>query len=133
VGEAATLERAGYFGSAWGWCVRLVPMVPVRHLPRSVVFYEQLGFVVEHRRDDWGWAMLTMDGCQVMLDQSIRQGDQATSGVLYLYPDDVAAFRAAAVARGLALPEVEATFYGHAELRIEDPDGNRLWIGQVQA
>ena len=109
----------------------MIPMLPVRHLPLSVRFYEQLGFEVEQRRDDWGWAMLAQGECRLMLDQSIRQADAPASGVLYLYPDDVAAFRAAAVARGLALPEVEPTFYGHLELRVADPDGNRLWIGQV--
>jgi hypothetical protein len=25
---------------------------------------------------------------------------------------------------------MEVTFYGMTEFRIDDPDGNRLWIGQ---
>jgi hypothetical protein len=28
------------------------------------------------------------------------------------------------------VPELEVTFYGLTEFRINDPDGNRLWIGQ---
>jgi len=31
---------------------------------------------------------------------------------------------------GLSVPELDVTFYGMTEFRIEDPDGNRLWIGQ---
>lgn len=31
---------------------------------------------------------------------------------------------------GIAVPELDRTFYGMTEFRIEDPDGNRMWIGQ---
>jgi hypothetical protein len=30
----------------------------------------------------------------------------------------------------VAVPELDVTFYGMTEFRLEDPDGNRLWIGQ---
>src|SRR3546814_21035764 len=50
----------------------LVPMQPVRSMPASVEFYEKLGFGIEVRRDDWGWARLRCGDCRVMLDQSIN-------------------------------------------------------------
>ncbi len=110
---------------------RLVPMLPVRHLPQGIDFYSGLGFEVETRRDDWGWAMLRLGECRIMLDQSIFHATQRPSAsVLYLYPEDIDAFHAEASRRGLTLPDLEATFYGMREFRIEDPDGNRLWIGQ---
>lgn len=110
----------------------IIPMQPVRHLPRAIAFYEQLGFTVEDRRDDWGWAKLRWGDCRVMLDQSINMDpDAPRSAVLYLYPDDIAAFHAQARASGLDVPDLDTTFYGMRELRIEDPDGNRLWIGQA--
>lgn len=28
--------------------------------------------------------------------------------------------------------ELDVTFYGHTEFRLDDPDGNRLWTGQGQ-
>ena len=31
---------------------------------------------------------------------------------------------------GLEAPDLAITFYGLTEFRLEDPDGNRLWIGQ---
>jgi len=40
---------------------RLIPMLPVRSMPVSVEFYQNmLGFKVERRNDDWGWAMLCL-------------------------------------------------------------------------
>jgi uncharacterized glyoxalase superfamily protein PhnB len=36
-------------------------------------------------------------------------------------------------ANGVEVPELEVTFYGLTEFRVDDPDGNRLWIGQERA
>jgi catechol 2,3-dioxygenase-like lactoylglutathione lyase family enzyme len=110
----------------------LVPMLPVRSLARAVEFYcDKLGFQVERQRDDWGWAMLRYDEVRLMLDQSINQHPGAARDtVIYLYPGDVTAYHAQLRSRGLTLPDLDTTFYGHAEFRLEDPDGNRLWIGQ---
>lgn len=110
---------------------RLIPMLPVRSLPASLEFYGKLGFAVEKRNDHWGWAMLRCGECRVMLDQSINlhPGIPRLS-VLYLYPEDIVEYHGQARANGLTVPDLETTFYGLVEFRIEDPDGNRLWIGQ---
>jgi uncharacterized glyoxalase superfamily protein PhnB len=110
---------------------RLTPMLPVENMPASVEFYGKLGFVIEDRNDDWGWAMLRCGECQVMLDQSINlhPGIPRLS-VLYLYPEDVVEYHRQVRANGLTVPDLAETFYGLTEFRIEDPDGNRLWIGQ---
>jgi catechol 2,3-dioxygenase-like lactoylglutathione lyase family enzyme len=110
---------------------RLVPMQPVKSLPASVAFYERLGFVVESRNDEWGWAMLRSGNCQLMLDQSINlHAGVPRISVLYLYPENVLDFHRRVRESGLPVPELDVTFYGMTEFRIEDPDGNRLWIGQ---
>ncbi len=112
----------------------LVPMQPVRNLAASILFYEKLGFSVEQRRDDWGWARLRCGPCELMLDQSINlHAGIPRIAVLYLYPDDIVEFHRRARANGLALPDLDTTFYGMTEFRIEDPDGNRLWVGQARA
>ena len=51
---------------------RLIPMLPVTSMPRSVEFYSRLGFEVENRNDGWGWAMLKFGECRLMVDQSIN-------------------------------------------------------------
>lgn len=47
-------------------------MQPVNSMSVGVAFYEKLGFVVEDRNDEWGWAMLRCGDCRIMLDQSIN-------------------------------------------------------------
>lgn len=112
---------------------RLVPMQPVKSMPASVAFYEKLGFAVENRNDDWGWAMLRCGDCQLMLDQSINLHPGIPRGsVLYLYPENLADFHRRARENGLSVPELDTTFYGMTEFRMEDPDGNRLWIGEAK-
>ena len=110
---------------------RIVPMQPVKNMPASVAFYEKLGFVVESRNDEWGWAMMRCGDSELMLDQSINpHAGIPRISVLYLYPESIADFHRRAKANGLPVPDLEVAFYGMTEFRIEDPDGNRLWIGQ---
>lgn len=110
---------------------RLIPMLPVSNVSVSVEFYQKLGFTVEQRRDDWGWAMLRFDECRIMVDRSINQRpDAPRQSVLYLYPENIGEYHQRVRASGLAVPELDVTFYGMSEFRLDDPDGNRLWIGQ---
>ena len=72
---------------------RLIPMLPVKSMPASGEFYQKLGFTVERRQDNWGWAMLRCDDCRLMVDQSINTHPSAPrQGVIYLYPENVAEF-----------------------------------------
>lgn len=110
---------------------RMIPMLPVSNMPASVDFYKKLGFAVEKRNDDWRWAMLIMDDCHLMLDESINQPpDAVRTSVLYLYPNDIFAYHREVRRLGLEIPSISHPFYGMSEFRIEDLDGNRLWIGQ---
>jgi catechol 2,3-dioxygenase-like lactoylglutathione lyase family enzyme len=110
---------------------RLIPMLPVQSMPRSVEFYQKLGFSVEQRRDEWGWAMLRFDECRLMVDQSINpHWHAARQSVLYLYPENIVEYHGQVRRNGLAVPDLDFTFYGMTEFRLDDPDGNHLWIGQ---
>jgi len=110
---------------------RVVPMLPVRSMPASVEFYRKLGFEVEQRNDQWRWARLKSGDCSLMVDESINVAPTAPRlSVLYFYPEDIAAYHRQVRANGVAVPDLETTFYGMTEFRIDDPDGNRLWIGQ---
>ena len=113
---------------------RLIPMLPVRSMPASVEFYRKLGFEVERRNDDWRWAMLVFGECRLMVDESINLHPGAPRhSVLYLYPDDITAYHRLLRDNGLQIPPLETSFYGMTEFRMDDPDGNRLWIGQTNA
>ncbi len=113
--------------------MRITPMLPVKQVEASLQFYQKLGFQVERFQKEWGWGMLRWDDCRLMLDQSINAHPAAPrQSVIYLYPDNIAEYHASVRRAGLAIPDLETTFYGHTEFRLEDPDGNRLWIGQSQ-
>ncbi len=110
---------------------RLIPMLPVKSMPASVAFYRKLGFSIERRNDQWHWAMLRFGECRLMVDESINvHPELPRTAVLYLYPDDITAYHQQIRKNGLAVPALDASFYGMTEFRMEDPDGNRLWIGQ---
>ncbi|MFN0152374.1 MAG: VOC family protein [bacterium] len=110
---------------------RLIPMLPVSSMPASVGFYQKLGFSIEKRNDAWHWAMLCFGECRLMVDESINaHAGLRRHCVIYLYPDDIAEYHAQVRKNGLDVPDLEVTFYGMTEFRIDDPDGNRLWIGQ---
>jgi uncharacterized glyoxalase superfamily protein PhnB len=113
---------------------RMVPMLPVSSMPASVNFYQKLGFSVEQRNDAWRWAMLCFGDCRLMVDESINVDPTASRAfVLYLYPNDVIEYHEQVRSNGVAVPDLQVTFYGMTEFRIDDPDGNRLWIGQEAA
>jgi len=110
---------------------RLIPMLPVRSMPASVEFYQKLGFSIQQKNNDWRWAMLCFGECRLMVDESINvQPGVPRYSVLYLYADDISEYHKQVRKNGLAVPDLEVSFYGMTEFRIDDPDGNRLWIGQ---
>ncbi|MCI0555589.1 MAG: VOC family protein [Anaerolineae bacterium] len=113
---------------------RLIPMLPVKSIAASIEFYQKLGFSVEQKNDEWGWAMLCFDECRLMVDQSINLHRRAPrESVLYFYPENIVEYHQQARNNGLDVPDLDVTFYGMNEFRIDDPDGNRLWIGQNTA
>jgi len=107
-------------------------MLPVKSMPASVDFYcKLLGFEIESRNDDWRWARLRFDECRLMVDQSINaHPGKPRDSILYLYPKNVIEYHQQIRKNGLALPDLSVTFYGLTEFRLDDPDGNHLWIGQ---
>lgn len=111
---------------------QIVPMLPISNLAASIEFYEKLGFEVEAQDDELQWAYLSFSESSLMIDQSINQHpDSRRQSVLYLYPEKIEEFHREVRAAGIEIPDLDVRFYGMTEFRLQDPDGNRLWIGQA--
>ena len=133
---------------------RLVPMVFASDVDASIGFYKLLGFEVANRithAGRTGWAWLTAGNADLMLacaDETIDPAAQAI--LLYMYTSDVSALRADLLRKGLAdggtfgakspgtpttraLFDITRPFYmPDGELRVHDPDGHCLLIGQAE-
>lgn len=104
---------------------RIVALAQVADVPRSIAFYERLGFVVGNTVDFEGrttWAWLDCGAAALMVTEA--EVPPSASVLLYLYGEDVAAMRAELVAAGVACGPIETPFYApQGEFRVEDPDG----------
>lgn len=133
-----------------------VPMAHVADVDRSLEFYALLGFACDSRfRDARGtnWGAMSAGKAQLFLSRAsgpIVAADQAV--LFYMYSADVRGLRAHLLAQGIAdagpIPweadgtpkpvppgaivfEVVPRFYmPDGELRIHDPDGYVLLVGQ---
>lgn len=114
----------------------LVPMAFVADVARSVEFYGRLGFEVVNTVEHAGrlsWAMLKSGQARLMFSIASDPVDAAQQAVLfYLYTADVAATQAELRGRGVKVGDVTHPFYmPKGEVRVEDPDGYVLLIGQL--
>jgi hypothetical protein len=113
----------------------LVPMAHVKSVPRSVEFYEKLGFAVRNTfvpdgRSEPSWAWIQAGGAHLMLTRADEPIDAEQQAVLfYLYCGDVPAFRSVLQERGIEVGEIEYPFYApRGEFRVADPDGFVLLV-----
>lgn len=132
----------------------LVPFAHVASVGESISFYAMLGFEVRstHTGPDGrpAWAMLESGGARLMLAAAsgpIAANEQAV--LFYLYARDVNTIRRHLLAQGvrdggkfagdgdaasttLTTYEIARPFYmPDGELRVHDPDGYVLLIGQL--
>jgi catechol 2,3-dioxygenase-like lactoylglutathione lyase family enzyme len=116
----------------------LIPYVHVADLARSIAFYDLLGFTLEQTHDADGttvWASLRNEQSRLFLilaDAPIDAGAQAV--LFYLWTANVRALRERLVAGGLRPSTIEIMPYMRGgEMRLSDPDGYALLIGQREA
>lgn len=133
---------------------RLVPFAHATDVDASITFYALLGFSIKSAlRDPQGrafWAMLASGHAELMLAQASGPIDHAQQAILlYMYTNDVAALRSHLLAKGLADGQA---FFGQpgpsdgrrvafnithphhmpaGELRLHDPDGYVILVGQL--
>jgi len=114
----------------------LVAMAHVADVQRSADFYSQMGFrIVSTFKNDKGilcWVDLRSGDAALMLakaDAPVIAGQQAV--LFYLYTDDVIALRELLLGSGVAVSGISYPFYMEkGEIRVADPDGYVLLIGQ---
>jgi catechol 2,3-dioxygenase-like lactoylglutathione lyase family enzyme len=131
-----------------------VPFIHVADVQASIDFYMRFGLGLDSRFGPEGdpfWARMKRPGCDLMLAKADGPIDPRVQAALfYLHVDDAAAFRAAMLEAGLAdggryegaregeFPRsgmvFEPAFPCHmppGEVRVHDPDGYVLLVGQL--
>lgn len=116
----------------------LVPYAHVRDVARSVDFYSLLGFepisTVGSRGEDEWWVYLQADRARLMLAAANEPLVAEEQGVLfYLYTDDLQRLRDQLVGAGLdPSPLRHPSHMPAGEIRLHDPDGYVLLVGQLR-
>jgi glyoxalase/bleomycin resistance protein/dioxygenase superfamily protein len=115
----------------------LVPMVHVADVQRTVDFYKLMGLEVRgslrNSAGDLQWVYMACERAEVMFaraDEPVIASQQAV--LFYLYSPDLIALRQHLLASGV---DVSAIIYPEympkGEIRVDDPDGYCLLIGQA--
>ena len=115
----------------------LIPMAHVADVQRSVDFYKLLGMEVRGSlRNPAGylqWVHLNSSQADLMITRAsepVIAGQQAV--LFYLYSPDLVALRDHLLARGVKVSAITYPEYmPKGEIRVEDPDGYVLLIGQA--
>jgi len=113
----------------------IVPTLRIHDAAAAKAFWvEGLGFQVDFEwRHEPGFPVfmqVSKGGVRLYLTE--HEGDCVSPGLVYLYVDDVDAWQAEALARGVVAQEPPRDQpWGNRELSLSDPDGNRLRICQV--
>jgi uncharacterized glyoxalase superfamily protein PhnB len=118
----------------------MAPLLSVFDMPTAIHFYrDALGFHVNttsqpSRGDDVGWALLSFNGIEVMLNTAYDEGERppapdpgriAAHGdtCLYFGCEDLDGAYQHLRAHGLAVKEPKVAPYGMKQLYATDPDG----------
>ena len=107
---------------ATGRCESVCPIMPTTDVPRTVKFYESLGFSVEVRGD---FVMTKRDHVELFLSLNMEHDPKRTAACVFIRVDDANALHEhwQATFAGDVKP-LRDTDYGMREFAIIDPDGN---------
>jgi catechol 2,3-dioxygenase-like lactoylglutathione lyase family enzyme len=115
----------------------LIPMAHVADVQRSVDFYKLLGMELrgslKTKQGDLQWAHVTCEGAELMLTRASEPVIASQQAVLfYLYSPDLIALREHLLASGVRVSAITYPAYmPKGEVRVDDPDGYCLLIGQA--
>ena len=115
----------------------LIPMAHVAGIERAVGFYQKLGMEIRGSlRNPSGtlqWVHLNCGQADLMLTRASEAVIPSQQAVLfYLYSPDLIALRGHLLASGVKVsPITYPEYMPKGEIRVEDPDGYVLLIGQA--
>lgn len=115
----------------------LIPMAHVADVQRSVSFYQLLGLKVQNtlKASDGTlvWAHVECELAELMFTRATAPVVASQQAVLFcLYSPDLVALRGHLVAQGMPASTITYPSYmTKGEMRVEDPDGYVLLIGQA--
>jgi catechol 2,3-dioxygenase-like lactoylglutathione lyase family enzyme len=112
---------------------RIVPVLPVKDLVRSMDFYRRLGFSAHSWQGGDNYGFLTRDGLEIHLTQSevIIQNQNPCGVYVYLADNSAAALETEFLAAGISLAErLAPREWNMNEFALRDPDGNQLVFGE---
>ncbi len=114
----------------------LIPVIQCSKIEQTLEFYQQAFryIIISKTQTDTGlqWAYIKSDNTYLML-QKITRAKQPLSSeniVLHFYTGDVSAQRQFMAAKGIKVGQLEDTAYHIRQFFVEDPEGNKIVIGQ---
>ena len=116
------------------WKLELV-MIPVSNVDRAKVFYEQVGFHVDHDHrvsDDLRFVQLTPPGsaCSIAIGEGITDARPGSAEGMQMVVADADAAHVALGQRGVEVSDVEKLGWG-SFVYFSDPDGNRWAVQEL--
>ena len=114
----------------------LIPVIQCRHIEKTLDFYKQaLRYIIVNKTEtDSGlqWAYLKSDNTYLMLQKNLDIPEVKNSDniILHYFTSNVSAQHQFMTARGIKVGQLEDTGYHMRQFYIEDPEGNKIAIGQ---
>jgi hypothetical protein len=115
----------------------LIPMAHAANVQRSVDFYQQLGMEkrgsLRNPAGELQWVHLACEQAHLMVTRASEPVIASQQAVLfYLYSPDLIALREHLLTSGVKVsPITYPEYMPKGEIRIDDPDGYCLLIGQA--
>ncbi len=106
---------------------RMVALIPVSDVDRSIAFYKQLGFTIGNQIDNegkTGWAWIDNGTTALMLASAEATPAPSSQQMFYFYGASVLEMWKELTAAGIKCSPIETPFYApQGEFRVDDPDG----------
>ena len=111
---------------------RIAPILPVRDIAASLVFYGRLGFTTR-QYEGGGYGFAARDGAELHLGVVPDGAATTTASSAYLFVDDADEVAEAWRATGADVRPPVDTEWGQHEGALVDPDGNVIRFGSPMA